>query len=202
VETKLAERAGMDPSPFRDSLRHVIALLDAAIGQIQPDEESVQRAIRRASSLLREQIHLQLSEEVQNERAGLLTWQARKLCDYIDSHIAERLFVTDLSAIVQLSAAHFSRLFKLTFDDSPHAFVLRRRVALAARYMLQTDESLSDIAFRCGFADQAHFSRSFRRAMAQSPAAWRRGRGRLGGKREAVISCHQGTRSVPRLRAS
>jgi AraC-like DNA-binding protein len=47
-------------------------------------------------------------------------------------------------------------------------------VELAAQYMLSTDGSLSDIAMRCGFTDQAHLSRHFRQVTGATPAAWRR----------------------------
>jgi AraC-like DNA-binding protein len=104
----------------------------------------------------------------------LLAWQERKVRDYIDSHITEPVLVADLCALVQRSEAHFSRSFRRTFGQSPHSFVVRRRVELAARYMLQTDASLSDIALRSGFTDQAHLCRHFRQAAGQTPAAWRR----------------------------
>ncbi|MHB8814705.1 MAG: helix-turn-helix transcriptional regulator [Steroidobacteraceae bacterium] len=70
--------------------------------------------------------------------------------------------------------AHFARAFTLTFGEPPHAFVARRRLELASRYMVQTEMSLSEIALMCGFADQAHLCRRFRGATGQSPAAWRR----------------------------
>jgi AraC family transcriptional regulator len=107
----------------------------------------------------------------------LLAWQARKVRDYIDSHITGPILVADLCALVQRSEAHFSRSFKRTFGESPHAFVVRRRVELAAQYMLTTDASLSDIALRCGFTDQPHLCKHFRQAAGQTPAAWRSAHG-------------------------
>jgi AraC-like DNA-binding protein len=106
--------------------------------------------------------------------ADLLAWQTRKVRDYIDSHITGPVLVVDLCALIQRSEGHFSRSFKRTFGQSPHSFVVRRRVELAAEYMLTTDASLSDIALRCGFTDQAHLCKHFRQATGQTPAAWRR----------------------------
>jgi AraC-like DNA-binding protein len=106
----------------------------------------------------------------------LLAWQARRVRDYIDSHIAGPILVADLCALIDRSEAHFSRSFKRTFGESPHAFVIRRRLELAARYMLQTDASLTDIALRCGFIDQAHLCKHFRQSTGHSPGAWRRSR--------------------------
>jgi AraC-like DNA-binding protein len=57
---------------------------------------------------------------------------------------------------------------------SLRAFVVRRRVELAAQYMLTTDGALSEIALRCGFTDQAHLCKHFRLATGETPAAWRR----------------------------
>jgi AraC-like DNA-binding protein len=104
----------------------------------------------------------------------LQVWQARKVLDHIDGHITTRVLVADLCALVGRSEAHFSRSFKGTFGYSPHAFMVRRRVELAAKYMLQTDMSSSDIALGCGFADQAHMCKQFRVVTGQTPAAWRR----------------------------
>jgi AraC family transcriptional regulator len=96
--------------------------------------------------------------------------------DYIDSHLTEPVPVADLCVLIGRSKAHFSRSFKRTFGESPHAFVIRRRLELAARHMLRTDAPLSDIALRCGFIDQAHLSKHFRQSTGQAPAAWRRAR--------------------------
>jgi AraC-like DNA-binding protein len=93
---------------------------------------------------------------------------------YIDAHILGRMPVSELSAIVQLSPTHFSRCFKQTLGVSPHAFVMRHRLELAARLMLESTESLANIAHDCGFTDQPHFCRQFKRVMGESPAAWRR----------------------------
>lgn len=179
METYAAETMAVDDSPSRECVQYVIALLDRAVNEIQLCEERAQSTIRKASSLLRRQIS-PLSEEVPDGRGGLLAWQARKVREYIDSNFATRIAIADLSALVRLSEGHFSRSFKLTFGESPHAFVVRRRVEMAALRMLRTEECLSHIALYCGFSDQAHFCRCFREAIGQSPAAWRRMRRTLG----------------------
>jgi AraC family transcriptional regulator len=150
-------------------VRHVLVLLDAAVQQLQSSEEVAQGAILEATALLRKQF-----QALPDGSGGLLAWQARKVCAYIDDHITGPVLVADLCALIDRSEAHFSRSFKRTFGESPHAFVIRRRLELAARYMLRTDASLSDIALQCGFTDQAHLCKHFRQAMGHTPAAWRR----------------------------
>jgi AraC family transcriptional regulator len=158
----------------REWMHRVISLLEAAVGQLPNQVHPAQGALLEATSLLRQQIDPPAARGVADGRGRLLAWQARKVRDYIDSHITGPVLVADLCALVQRSEAHFSRSFKCTFGESPHSFVVRRRVELAAQYMLTTDASLSNIALRCGFVDQAHFSKHFRQATGETPAAWRR----------------------------
>jgi AraC family transcriptional regulator len=157
-----------------DWMHHVIALLDVAMGHLHQGQ-AAHGAIVEASSLLRRQVDSQPVEAAADDRKEqLLAWQARKVLDHIDGHITGRVLVAELCAVVGRSEAHFSRTFRGTFGYSPHAFVVRRRVELAAKYMLQTDMSLSDIALACGFADQAHLCKQFRVVTGETPAAWRR----------------------------
>jgi AraC family transcriptional regulator len=164
-----------DPRRSHEWMHRVIILLDAAARQLRP-EQAAHRTIFEATSLLRQQIDPQGATEAPDGRGRLLAWQARKVRDFIDSHITGPVLVADLCALIQRSEAHFSRSFKRTFRQSPHAFVIWRRLGLAARYMLRTDASLSDIALRCGFSDQAHLCKHFRQSTGQTPAAWRRER--------------------------
>jgi AraC family transcriptional regulator len=155
-------------------IHRVISLLEAAVGQLHDQEHTAQGTVLEAASLLRQQFDPPADREVPRGGGRLLAWQVRKVRDYIDGHITVPILVADLCALIQRSEAHFSRSFKRTFGESPHSFVVRRRVELAAQYMLTTDASLSDIALRCGFADQAHLCKHFRQAARQTPAAWRR----------------------------
>jgi AraC family transcriptional regulator len=155
-------------------VHQVISLLDAAMHQLYRKETTAEGTILKATSLLRQQVSPPATEEVPDGKGRLLAWQARKVRDYIDSHITGRVLVPDLCALIQRSEAHFSRYFKQTFGESPYSFVVRRRVELAAQYMLSTDAPLSDIALQCGFHDQAHLCRHFRQVAGQTPAAWRR----------------------------
>jgi AraC-like DNA-binding protein len=152
----------------------IMGLLEAAVDQLHDLEHPAQGTLLEAASLLRLQIRPPVAGDAADGRGRLLEWQARKVREYIDGHITGPVPVADLCALVQRSGAHFSRSFKRTFGESPHSFVMRRRVELAARYMLTTDAPLSDVALRCGFADQAHLCKNYRQAVGQTPAAWRR----------------------------
>src|SRR6202043_4081253 len=99
---------------------------------------------------------------------------------YIDSNLDRTLHIRNLSAVARRSPAHFSRKFKLAFGESPHAYVMRRRLERACHLMMTSTEPLSEIALSVGFSDQAHLGRLFRQAFGQSPAHWRRERGSPG----------------------
>jgi AraC family transcriptional regulator len=154
-------------------IQRVISLLEAAVGQFHNQVHPAQNALLEATSLMRLQIDLPPAK-APDGKGCLPAWQARKVRDYIDRHITAPILVADLCMLVQRSEAHFSRSFSNTFGCSPHVFVVRRRVELAARYMLQTNTSLSDIALACGFVDQAHLCKHFRAIIGETPAAWRR----------------------------
>jgi AraC family transcriptional regulator len=171
-ETQASQKIGQSRSG--DWMHDVVALLNAAIGHLQ-QEHAAHGAILEATSLLRRQVDPQPEEGGADDgKERLLAWQARKVLEYIDRHITSRVLVADLCALVWRSEAHFSRSFRGTFGHSPHSFVIRRRVELAAKYMLQTYMSLSDIALECGFVDQAHLCKHFRVVTGETPAAWRR----------------------------
>jgi AraC family transcriptional regulator len=202
MDLKLAPEgtfAGSRDSELRDLVRRVVKLLDIAKQDLLKNRESAEVSITRASSLLRFELERSLPGGQRiKARNCLLTWQAQRVCDYIDANIGTRTLVCDLSAIAQRSNCHFARAFKRTFGQSPHNYLIRRRLELASHMMLVTDAPLSEIALSCGFSDQPHLCRHFRRYFGQSPAAWRRDRAN-GGDRYKVDRRDEG---VPRLERS
>jgi AraC family transcriptional regulator len=105
---------------------------------------------------------------------GLAPWQAKKAQAYIESHLEAPIGIGDLAALARLSRSYFSRAFKTTFGCAPQSFIQDRRIVHAQKLMLTSDEPLCAIALACGFSDQAHLSRIFRRLAGDSPNAWRR----------------------------
>ena len=93
--------------------------------------------------------------------------------DLADARYAEPLEVDDLAAAAGLSKAHFSREFKQAFGDSPHAYLLTRRLERAAALLRTTDRSVADICFSVGLQSVGSFTTSFTRTFDQSPTAYR-----------------------------
>ena len=107
-------------------------------------------------------------------KGGLAPWQVRKVSAHIEANVEGAIGVGDLAALARLSVSQFSRAFRQSFGQAPHAYVMCRRVARAQRLMLGDSEPLSQIALAVGLADQAHLSKLFRRYTGETPNAWRR----------------------------
>ena len=73
-----------------------------------------------------------------------------------------------------LSPRHFARAFRQSTGVPPHRWLMRHRVQRAKELLRRQALSLADIALRCGFADQSHFTRVFSREVGFSPGQWRR----------------------------
>ena len=93
--------------------------------------------------------------------------------DLADARYADRLGVDDLARTAGLSRAHFSREFKRAFGESPHAYLLTRRLERAAALLRTTDRSVADICLSVGLQSIGSFTTSFSRTYGRSPTAYR-----------------------------
>src|SRR5712691_10060932 len=93
--------------------------------------------------------------------------------DLADARYSEALGVDDLARAAGLSRAHFSREFRRAFGESPHAYLLTRRLERAAALLRTTDRSVSDICFTVGLQSVGSFTTSFTRTYGMSPTAYR-----------------------------
>ena len=104
--------------------------------------------------------------------------------DLADRRFAEPLDVDDLAQAAGLSRAHFSREFRRTFGESPHAYLLTRRLERAAAMLRTTDRSVAEICLDVGLQSVGSFTTTFTRTYGMSPTAyreaWRSGAGTAG----------------------
>jgi AraC family transcriptional regulator len=160
-------------------------IVKAVSNGLQEDPESAQRCMQRVIDILRVdpwftkvigEFEIASGQHSKPILGGLALWQIRRLTAHIEADLAAKVRIKDLAGLIKLSSSHFSRAFKQSFADTPHRYVMRRRVERAKALMLATNGSLGRIAADCGFADQPHFNRQFRRLVGEKPNAWRRAR--------------------------
>lgn len=99
----------------------------------------------------------------------------RKLRDaasFIHAHCREALSLDDICAAAGLSASYLTRAFKEHFGLTPHAYLMNRRIQYA-RERLRLGDRIADVALDAGFADQAHFQRTFKQLLAATPGHYR-----------------------------
>jgi AraC-like DNA-binding protein len=93
--------------------------------------------------------------------------------DLADVRYAEPIQVADMAREARLSPAHFSREFQRTFGESPHRYLLTRRLERAAALLRTTDRTVADICFMVGLTSVGSFTTSFRRMFGCTPTEYR-----------------------------
>jgi AraC-like DNA-binding protein len=93
--------------------------------------------------------------------------------DLADSQFAEALGVEDMARAAGLSPAHFSRMFRRAFGETPHAYLLTRRLERAAAMLRTTDRPVADICISVGLSSVGSFTSSFTRLYGTSPTGYR-----------------------------
>jgi AraC family transcriptional regulator len=154
-------------------------VLETALREFERDRDVAKAALVTASTLLQAEVE-RYSSDNGSAWGGLAPWQMLRVRAFIDGNLHRTIHIRDLSAVAQRSPAYFSRKFKLAAGESPHAYLVRRRLERACNLMVISAASLSEIALSVGFSDQSHLCRHFRAAFGQSPASWRRERVNLG----------------------
>jgi AraC family transcriptional regulator len=104
---------------------------------------------------------------------GLSSRHLRRVCDFMADHLAEDICLDDLAELTGLTSKHFARAFKQSTGLPPHQFLIARRIEVAKRRLTDGKTSLANIALACGFADQSHFTATFRKVVGVPPAIWR-----------------------------
>jgi AraC-like DNA-binding protein len=93
--------------------------------------------------------------------------------DLVDARYAERLDVPAMARAARLSPAHFSREFQQAFGETPHRYLLTRRLERAAALLRTTDRTVADICMTVGLRSVGSFTSSFGRMFGASPTAYR-----------------------------
>jgi len=176
MQTSSKMKPGGTAAAAPNLLPSLAQLIESVRREFDTDREMARALLTRASSLLKVEIERLATQKSDGRSGGLASWQERRVVVFIENRLGQPVRLAELSAISRLSTAYFCRAFKRTFNATPHAYIVGRRLEKARTVMLTSDMPLRDIAAACGFTDQAHMCKLFRQEYGQSPAAWRRER--------------------------
>ncbi|WP_414447927.1 AraC family ligand binding domain-containing protein [Burkholderia sp. 22PA0099] len=103
---------------------------------------------------------------------GLADVQWRRVRDYCEAHLAEKITLESLAALCETDRFVFLKLFKQTTSMTPHAWLVRLRLERACMMLHHGTQSIAQVAQAVGFYDQSHFNRAFRRAFGCAPSRY------------------------------
>ena len=104
---------------------------------------------------------------------GLSRDRLKRVREYIETHLDDRLTLTDLAGVACLSPYHFSRSFKGSVGIGPQRYVMQRRLERAKTLIRRTNQPLAEIAQQVGLCDQSHLTSIFRRETGVTPGRYR-----------------------------
>jgi AraC family transcriptional regulator len=108
--------------------------------------------------------------------AHLTSEQRSEVERFVERELGGNFGLVDMASLVGYSPDHFSRLFKGSFEQSPHQYVLSRRIEKAKAMLRDEGISIAEIATNCGFSNQAHLTTAFKQRTGITPGAYRRGK--------------------------
>lgn len=111
--------------------------------------------------------------EVSPGAPGLPMNRMRRVAEHIDAHLDAPLSLLELARVAEMSLFHFARLFKLRAGVPPHQYVLRKRIDRAKELLGAPAPTIAEIAVRCGFSHQPHFTKAFHQIAGVTPTEWR-----------------------------
>lgn len=150
------------------------ALGRAMVPALEQPERAVRMFVDHVLFAMRTHVGLSFGLHQQRPAPGALApWQERRAKALIDARLAHNLSLAEVARECELSVSQFARAFKRTTGMPPHRFLLERRLARARELLFGSQQPLAAIAVACGFADQSHFTKAFRKALGQGPGAFR-----------------------------
>lgn len=107
-------------------------------------------------------------------RAALSQVQVSQVTEFIDEEIYRNFGLSDMAEILGLDPFSFTRSFKAATGETPHQYVIQRRIMHAQTMLQHTSQPIADVAYACGFSSQAHLTSTFTKHLGTTPGAYRR----------------------------
>ncbi|NJM63419.1 MAG: helix-turn-helix domain-containing protein [Oscillatoriales cyanobacterium RU_3_3] len=107
-------------------------------------------------------------------RGGLPAQKLQQAIDYIQANLDQKLSLEAIAQQLNMSVYHFCDLFKQSTGIAPYKYVLQQRVERAKQLLKDEERAIVDIALECGFANQTHLNKHFRKFTGTTPKAYRK----------------------------
>jgi AraC family transcriptional regulator len=124
-----------------------------------------------ASHLLR--LYSSRTPRIKARVSPLPAWKLRRVRDFVEENLFRPIYLAELSEIAELSRMHFAAQFRAATGQTPHAYLLRRKVERAQRLLSDPTLSVADVASIAGFKNNTHFASAFKKIVGESPSRWR-----------------------------
>lgn len=155
--------------PAAPQLAHLVRALAAEARQATPSGLLYVDALAMAISVQLVRHAGEHAPPPHRARGGLSPVARRRVLELMHLRLDAPLSVVELARAADLSPAHFSRAFRETTGHAPHQYLIHLRLERARRLLGVTGVTLAEVAQRSGFADQAHFTRHFKRKFGTTP---------------------------------
>ena len=151
----------------------LLTTLDSHLQDGSPGGSLFSESIAVALSAHLAQRYGSLPQQLERHRGGLSPSRLSKVIEYIHANLSDELQLSTLAEIANINLYHFARAFKQSVGESPHQYVLRRRIEQAKQLLSNPRISILEASARTGFVDQSHFSKVFRRLVGTAPTQYR-----------------------------
>ncbi len=142
------------------------------LGQAEDSEFEIRSLLSRAWMVLVQEIEGQRQRGL--FQALYLHERTKSILSYIHRHYSEKITISDMAAHVGVSTKECIRSFKNAFHQTPMDYLISYRMEQAKRFLKETDETITDIAFLTGFHDSAYFSKTFKKYLGMTPKEFRK----------------------------
>lgn len=166
----IANAVVTDPQLYQSFCTMTACLLDSKCELLYKQTQVVEYLSDLMQTLSQRSLQANIPTNIQSQSPNLKN--LNRLSSYLDEHCREEVSLDDLCVLSDYSPSHLIRVFKQHFGITPHAYLINRRIQYS-QLQLKKGMSIADTALNAGFADQAHFQRTFKRLVAATPNQYR-----------------------------
>lgn len=117
--------------------------------------------------------HASLDTDTNKAKGGLAPYKMRAIETFIENNFTKDLTLDELSEQIDMSRFHFAAMFKQSFGEPPHRYIMLRRMSAAKELLVRTQLPIIEVAAEVGYENQGHFATIFKRETGKSPSRYR-----------------------------